>query len=137
MAGFLQTWGGAYVGRNVCRTRFSFLNYRPSTLNWGGTYDITYDQKTRFHLEIFTTGKVTEAALALAADVADSLAAWMVHYLTLAVVGIRSEEVTRKIAPLVGEAGRSPYPPPPSFLAPAVRRVPSTGNCLVAGPHAL
>lgn len=50
------------------------------------------------HLRQFTTRKVTAVPSALAGDVPDSLAEWGSRYLALAVVGVRSPEVTRKIA---------------------------------------
>src|SRR5215210_2491761 len=50
------------------------------------------------YLEEFTSQKVERPALLPVAEVPDSLAAWMVRYLTLAVVGVRSDGVTRKIA---------------------------------------
>ena len=54
--------------------------------------------KSVTHLRQFTTRKVAAVPSALAGDVPDSLAEWASRYLTLAVVGVRSPEVTRKIA---------------------------------------
>ena len=54
--------------------------------------------KSARHLRQFTTRKVAAVPSALAGDVPDSLAEWASRYLTLAVVGVRSPEVTRKIA---------------------------------------
>jgi hypothetical protein len=53
---------------------------------------------TLAYLPNFTTRKVQALPDGLPADVPDSLAAWATHYLALAVVGVRSEAVTRKIA---------------------------------------
>src|SRR4029079_9999891 len=50
------------------------------------------------YLQKFTTQKVERPVLVGAGEVPDSLAAWMVRYLTLAVVGVRSDNVARKIA---------------------------------------
>ena len=54
--------------------------------------------KSTAHLRQFTSRKVTAVPSALASDVPDSLAEWASRYLALAVVGVRSPEVTRKIA---------------------------------------
>ena len=50
------------------------------------------------YLQKFTTQKVERPSLLPISEVPDSLAAWMVRYLTLAVVGVRSDNVARKIA---------------------------------------
>src|SRR3954462_7807038 len=50
------------------------------------------------YLPNFTARKVQAVPGGLPADVPDSLAAWATRYLALAVVGVRPEEVTRKIA---------------------------------------
>ena len=52
----------------------------------------------RPHLSNFTARKVQAIPSGLAEDVPDSLAAWATRFLALAVVGVRSEEVTKKIA---------------------------------------
>jgi hypothetical protein len=44
------------------------------------------------YLQKFTTQKVDRPSLLPIAEVPDSLAAWMVRYLTLAVVGVRSDK---------------------------------------------
>ena len=49
------------------------------------------------YLEKSTARKGEALAPPPVRDVPDSLAAWMVRYLTLAVVGVRSEAVARKI----------------------------------------
>jgi integrase len=54
--------------------------------------------KTPAHLPNFTARKVQAIPGGLPADVPDSLAAWATRYLALAVVGVRSDEVTKKIA---------------------------------------
>ena len=54
--------------------------------------------KSAPHLRQFTSRKVTAVPSALADDVQDSIAEWASRYLALAVVGVRSPEVTRKIA---------------------------------------
>lgn len=54
--------------------------------------------RTLTHLPNFTARKVQAIPGGLAEDVPDSLAAWATRYLALAVVGVRSEEVTKKIA---------------------------------------
>ncbi len=54
--------------------------------------------KTPVYLPNFTARKVQALPGGLAAAVPDSLAAWATRYLALAVVGVRSEEVTQKIA---------------------------------------
>ena len=54
--------------------------------------------KSARHLRQFTSRKVTAVPSALADDVPDSLAEWGSRYLALAIVGVRSSEVTRKIA---------------------------------------
>jgi integrase len=53
--------------------------------------------KTLAHLPNFTARKVRTVLGGLPEDVPDSLAAWATRYLALAVVGVRSEEVTKKI----------------------------------------
>jgi hypothetical protein len=50
------------------------------------------------YLPNFTARKVQAIPVGLLGDVPDSLAAWATRYLALAVVGVRSEEVTKKIA---------------------------------------
>src|SRR5215213_2379033 len=50
------------------------------------------------YLQKFTTQKVGRPPLLPVGEVPDSLAGWMVRYLTLAVVGVRSDNVARKIA---------------------------------------
>jgi integrase len=50
------------------------------------------------YLQKFTTQKVEQPSLLPIGEVPDSLVAWMVRYLTLAVVGVRSDNVARKIA---------------------------------------
>src|SRR5215211_8115857 len=50
------------------------------------------------YLPNFTARKVQGVPGGLSQDVPDSLAAWATRYLALAVIGVRSEEVTRKIA---------------------------------------
>src|SRR5215210_7631088 len=50
------------------------------------------------YLKKFTSQKVERPSLLPVGEVPDSLAAWMVRYLTLAVVGVRSDNVARKIA---------------------------------------
>src|SRR3954470_20207419 len=50
------------------------------------------------YLPNFTARKVQAVPVGLPEDVPDSLAAWATRYLALAVVGVRSEAVTRKIA---------------------------------------
>src|SRR5947208_9681464 len=50
------------------------------------------------HLPNFTARKVQAVPSCLPEDVPDSLAAWATRYLALAVVGVRSAEVTQKIA---------------------------------------
>jgi integrase len=54
--------------------------------------------KSLAYLPNFTARKVRAIPGGLPADVPDSLAAWATRYLALAVVGVRSEEVTKKIA---------------------------------------
>jgi integrase len=54
--------------------------------------------KTLTHLPNITARKVQAVPGGLAEDVPDSLAAWATRYLALAVVGVRSEAVTQKIA---------------------------------------
>ena len=54
--------------------------------------------KTLTHLPNFTARKVQAIPGGLASDVPDSLPAWATRYLALAVVGVRSAEVTSKIA---------------------------------------
>ena len=54
--------------------------------------------KTLAYLPNFTARKVQGVPGGLSQDVPDSLAAWATRYLALAVVGVRSEEVTRKLA---------------------------------------
>src|SRR5829696_7543614 len=54
--------------------------------------------KTLTYLPNFTARKVQGVPGGLSQDVPDSLAAWATRYLALAVVGVRSEEVTKKIA---------------------------------------
>ena len=54
--------------------------------------------KALAYLPNFTARKVQAIPVGLLADVPDSLAAWATRYLALAVVGVRSEEVTKKIA---------------------------------------
>ncbi len=54
--------------------------------------------KTLTHLPNFTARKVQAIPGGLPADVPDSLAAWATRYLALAVVGVRSAAVTKKIA---------------------------------------
>src|SRR5688500_1568261 len=54
--------------------------------------------KTLSYLPNFTARKVQAIPGVLPADVADSLAAWATRFLALAVVGVRSDEVTKKIA---------------------------------------
>jgi integrase len=53
--------------------------------------------KTPIYLPNFTSRKVKTLPGGLAEDVPDSLAAWATRYLALAVVGVRSDEVTKKI----------------------------------------
>ena len=59
--------------------------------------DIPFDSDI-VYLQKFTTQKVERPSLLPVGEVPDSLAAWMVRYLTLAVVGVRSDNVARKIA---------------------------------------
>ena len=54
--------------------------------------------KSPVHLPHFTARKVQAIPGGLPADVPDSVAAWATRYLALAVVGVRSEGVTQKIA---------------------------------------
>lgn len=54
--------------------------------------------KTLTYLPNFTARKVQAVPGGLPEGVPDSLAAWATRYLALAVVGVRSEEVTKKIA---------------------------------------
>src|SRR6188474_2627713 len=54
--------------------------------------------QTLQHLSNFTTRKVTAVPSGLSEDLPDSLADWAARYLTLAVIGVRSSEVTHKIA---------------------------------------
>lgn len=54
--------------------------------------------KTLAYLPSFTARKVQVIPGGPPEDVADSLAAWATRYLALAVVGVRSAEVTKKIA---------------------------------------
>jgi integrase len=54
--------------------------------------------KTPAYLPSFTARKVQALPGGLSEDVPDSLAAWATRYLALAVVGVRSDEVTKKIA---------------------------------------
>jgi integrase len=54
--------------------------------------------KTLTYLPNFTARKVQAVPGGLPTDVPDSLVAWATRYLALAVVGVRSEAVTRKIA---------------------------------------
>ena len=54
--------------------------------------------KALAYLPNFTARKVQAIPVGLLADVPDSLAAWATRYLAIAVVGVRSEEVTKKIA---------------------------------------
>jgi integrase len=53
---------------------------------------------TLTYLENYTSRKVERVSARLVAGVPDSLAAWMERYLALAVVGVRSEEVAKKVA---------------------------------------
>src|SRR2546429_9698103 len=50
------------------------------------------------YLDKLTSRKVKEALKREFAQLPDSLSAWITCYLQMAVVGVRSEEVTRKIA---------------------------------------
>src|SRR5215217_48156 len=50
------------------------------------------------YLENYTSRKVERVSDRLVGSAPDSLAAWMERYLALAVVGVRSEEVAKKIA---------------------------------------
>jgi integrase len=54
--------------------------------------------KTLVYLPNFTARKVQAISGGPPADVPDSLAAWATRYLALAVVGVRSEAVTKKLA---------------------------------------
>jgi site-specific recombinase XerD len=54
--------------------------------------------KTGRYLDKFTRRKVQEEVSHHKTAIADSLDAWMAHYLQLAVVGVRSEAVAQKIA---------------------------------------
>lgn len=54
--------------------------------------------KALAHLPNFTARKVRAVPGGSVEDVPDSLAAWATRYLALAVVGVRSEQVTQKIA---------------------------------------
>ena len=49
------------------------------------------------YLENFTSRKVERVSARLVGTAPDSLAAWIERYLTLAVVGVRSEEVIKKV----------------------------------------
>jgi len=55
---------------------------------------------TLAYLTHFTSRKVNSAHDRVFGDLLDSLAAWMDRYLILAVRGVRSEAVARKIAPM-------------------------------------
>jgi integrase len=57
------------------------------------------------YLEKFTSRKVEKVSDRLVGTAPDSLAAWVERYLTLAVVGVRSEEVTKKITLHLGRFG--------------------------------
>ena len=50
------------------------------------------------YLVQFTSRKEEAPTALLSATMPDSLSAWMARYLTLAIAGVRSEEVGRKIA---------------------------------------
>lgn len=54
--------------------------------------------QTLQHLPNFTTRKVTAVPSGLSEGLPDSLAEWAARYLALAVIGVRSTEVTQKIA---------------------------------------
>lgn len=50
------------------------------------------------YLDTFTSGKVDRVSQALTSETPDRLEAWIARYLTLAVTGIRSDAVARKIS---------------------------------------
>src|SRR5262245_6842366 len=53
---------------------------------------------TLAYLENYTSRKVERVAHRLVGTAPDNLAAWMERYLALAIAGVRSEEVAKKIA---------------------------------------
>jgi len=67
----------------------------------GREYDVMTQSSSHnalAYLPNLTARKVQAIPVGLLADIPDSLAAWATRYLALAVVGVRSEEVTKKIA---------------------------------------